>query len=127
MEMPRRVNEWTGRTDDSVPPPNIKRRIAVSANYTCEICGRECKHGRGDVDHKLSLESGGENREANLQWVCRTPCHSRKTADEAAKRAVAHKTQIGVAGINPQSKWSKRLEPYEYDWKLRKYVLKENT
>lgn len=117
--MSRTVKEWQGKTDDANPTNNCKLRIAKRANYSCEICGRECKWGRGDTDHIKPLWDGGENRETNLQWVCRTPCHSRKTADEAVERAKANKAQKRMAGFTQSkhpvpgskaSKWAKRYD-----------------
>lgn len=104
----RTVKEWIGKTDDADPTDDCKLRVAKRADYSCQICTRECKWGRGDTDHAVPIWKGGQNRESNLQWVCRTPCHSRKTAQEATERAKERKTQKRVAGIKKQSAWSKR-------------------
>jgi 5-methylcytosine-specific restriction protein A len=62
-------------------------RIKVRDAYTCRKCGRLTLDG--EVDHIKPLAKGGTDDDANLQWLCREPCHRDKTiADEGGKPVV---------------------------------------
>ena len=57
----------------------VKRRD----QYTCQACGRVTEEG--DCDHIVPESKGGKTEMANLQWLCRTPCHTEKTERESAQ------------------------------------------
>jgi hypothetical protein len=46
-----------------------------------------------ELDHIVPLVDGGSHEPSNLQTLC-TPCHKKKTAQEARERA-AHRNQPG--------------------------------
>jgi hypothetical protein len=51
------------------------RRVKLTADPLCELCGKPAT----DVDHKASINAGGDRHDmANLQSLCHE-CHSRKT------------------------------------------------
>ncbi|WP_250483291.1 HNH endonuclease [Caballeronia sp. GaOx3] len=62
-----------------------RRRIAVRDSFCCALCGRVWNDRIDHVDHRVPLEAGGSNDDANLQLLC-VDCHARKTAAEAAER-----------------------------------------
>lgn len=68
-------------------------RIKQRDKYTCQACGRVTEDG--EVDHRISLASGGGEDDLNLQWLCRTPCHADKTARENGQRP---KREVGEDG-----------------------------
>jgi hypothetical protein len=124
--MPRRVDEWIGKTDDDWPPSKpCRRRITRDAGGICGVCGLRVRVGNGDIDHKIPLWKGkGLNRESNLQYVHKL-CHRSKTSGEAAERAKSDRTFDKLHGIikskgrnfsrkkpkPPQGRW----EGYDYD------------
>lgn len=108
--------EWFGKHDDHDPPPGIKRRIKASASECCEVCGIFVRYG-GQVDHTIALCNGGENRETNLRWLCKT-CHGAKTAKDIKQKAADHKTQISLAGLKSKGRgWPKpKAKPKRGSW-----------
>ncbi len=52
--------------------------IRAQTDDTCTYCGVKL-NGGGEIDHILSLESGGDNRRSNLTPVC-LPCNRAKGA-----------------------------------------------
>ena len=119
--MARSCKEWVGKDDDAAIPPRVKLRVKSRANDCCQNCGIRVRYG-GEVDHAIALILGGQNAEGNLRFLCAN-CHAAKTkADVAAKSRAAKKQKRLGPLVKPQSAWSKKLEAYEYDWKLRKYV-----
>ena len=119
--VPRSVKEWNEPNHDKPIPRRVKLRAKSRANNTCQNCGVRAE--RGDADHIVALINGGAHSEKNLQWLC-VNCHRAKSKADVALKSRAAKRQISVAGFKEPSAWSKRLEHYEYDWKLRKYVPK---
>ena len=66
-------------------------RIKLRDKFRCQMCGRVTEDG--EVDHVICLASwglrqGDPESDANLQWLCRKPCHADKSRREAieAKR-----------------------------------------
>ena len=49
----------------------LRRRILDRCGWRCSKCGRA---GRLELHHKLPVEDGGDDSEANLIPLCR-PCH----------------------------------------------------
>lgn len=64
---------------------SARRRIAERDGFRCRGCGRLWNARIDDVDHRVPLEAGGSNDDANLQLLC-VDCHALKTASEAAHR-----------------------------------------
>ncbi|WP_459908709.1 HNH endonuclease [Caballeronia sp. HLA56] len=62
-----------------------RKRIALRDSFCCAHCGQVWIDRIDHVDHRVPLEAGGSNDDANLQLLC-TDCHARKTAAEAAER-----------------------------------------
>lgn len=58
------------------------KRIKERDRYICQCCGRVTEDG--EVDHRIPLSQGGTEDDANLQWLCRTPCHEDKSRREKA-------------------------------------------
>lgn len=43
--MPRKVNEWIGKTDDTMPPPSVRLRIFEQHGGRCRLTGKIGKNG----------------------------------------------------------------------------------
>ena len=78
----RAVEEWVGKTPDSVPPKSVVDRVFLRQNGKCAISKRKIMPSDARaVDHKKRLKDGGENRESNLQIILADK-HKEKTAQE---------------------------------------------
>ena len=85
--MARTVPEWVGRTDDSMPGKNVRDRISLRTGDACAECRKPFgPANRPHCDHIVALADEGENRESNLQMLCKQ-CHGAKTSAEATARA----------------------------------------
>ncbi|WP_333826842.1 HNH endonuclease [Pararhodobacter sp.] len=111
--MPRAVEQWIGKTDDTPPPPRVKERILRAFGGRCAITGREFRPGDViEFDHIIPLAIGGQNAEANLQPVT-SEGHAQKTPHDLRAKAKASrvfKKRWGLAGpkrIIPGSKASR--------------------
>lgn len=97
--MSRSVSEWRGKTDDDAIPPRVQLRIFQKFSGICPKCTRKLEPGKWDCDHIIALALGGDHREMNLRPLCRVPCHSDKTRDDAALRKRFNASQKKRAGI----------------------------
>lgn len=95
----RTVEEWFGATDDAMPPPHVRLRIVNRFGGQCPKCTRSLKHVAWDCDHIVALTNGGENREANLQPLCASPCHSDKTKADRRQKAKTDHVRRSLYGI----------------------------
>lgn len=99
--MPReRHQEWIGKNDRVMPPESVQLRILRRHDgYCAGSCQRKLMLGeKWDLDHKIALEDGGENRESNLQPLCKA-CHQPKTAAENSQRAKVRAKTAAAYGI----------------------------
>lgn len=95
----RSVDEWRGRTDDSMPPDGVKSRIRARQNDLCALTGVYLGPGvKVHYDHITPLWLGGENREGNLQAITEA-AHLQKTKAEATVRAKCNRTRQKHLGI----------------------------
>lgn len=95
----RQVDEWIGATDDSKIPDRVQLRVFQNFNGICPKCTRKLIPGKWDCDHIIALALGGEHREKNLRPLCRVPCHSDKTREDAALRKRFNAGQKKRAGV----------------------------
>jgi len=85
--MPRKVDEWIGRTDDAMPPRSVFDRLYDKQGGKDAITGIPfTSKDRIVRDHIIPLKDGGANSEANLQLITEAT-HKAKTAAEAEARA----------------------------------------
>jgi len=98
--MARTVKEWTGKTDDSMPPPRVLVRLFDRHNGVCHVCKRKIAAGeKWTPDHVIALVNGGKNIEGNLAPVHRKGCHPDKTREDVklkAKIADTRKKHLGI-------------------------------
>ena len=98
--MARTVTEWSGKNDDSMPPPRVLLRLFDRHNGVCHVCKRKIAAGEPwSPDHVIALVNGGKNVESNLAPVHREVCHpdkSRKDVKTKAKIARTRKKHVGI-------------------------------
>lgn len=95
----RSVPEWIGNTDDSAAPFRVRMRVFDRAGGRCEKCSHKIAGGeRWTCDHAKPLWEGGENRESNLQILCR-PCDVIKTRREAVQRGKIYRVRQKHLGL----------------------------
>ena len=72
------------------------RRLRIwSAHPHCARCGRLTDYPQGfQLDHRIPLFKGGEDKEENLQVLC-IQCHDTKTNEDLGRTEKVH---IGVDG-----------------------------
>lgn len=74
----------------------VRLQVLKRDGYRCRECG---KPGRLEVHHRIRLQDGGAPYDpANLETLCRSPCHFDK------HRAHMHKFPEG-----PRGSWKERL------------------
>ncbi len=108
----RTVSEWIGKTDNSVPPPSVKRRIIESQDNRCALTAVEFRPGdKIEFDHKVDLWLHGENRESNLRAVTKA-AHRKKTDAQATIRAKVMRQSgkhLGLMPEKPKSPYKKKV------------------
>lgn len=109
--MSRSVQEWVGRTDNSMPPDACKLRIVDRQGGRCVLTGIEfTPANKPEFDHIVPLWLGGENRESNLQAIT-VDAHKRKTQAEATVRAKVNATRKKhLLGKKPAKGWNTRFK-----------------
>ena len=85
--------QWAGSTSAQELPadwPQRREATRQRAGGRCEgrVRGTRCPNPGGHCDHIKPRSLGGTDELRNLQWLCE-PCHSRKTAREAAQARAA--------------------------------------
>lgn len=97
----RSTKEWIGKTADTwPPPPTVQLRVLMRQDGKCAITGHKFAPGDAkQLDHRIPLRDGGENREGNLQWILEVLAHGPKTAAENSARAPVIQRAKTHAGI----------------------------
>lgn len=117
--MPRAVDEWIGKTDDTPVPTRVRLRVFDHWNGRDHITGRKIEAGDAwQVDHIKPMIQGGENRETNLAPIL-TDKHREKTADEVREKSIVARKKAKHLGLtkarNPMpgskaSRFRKRMD-----------------
>lgn len=90
--MSRSTQEWIGKTDDTRAPPRVRLRVFERDNGICHISGTPIRAGqKWELEHKIALCNGGENRESNLAPALVKPHKEKSARDVAEKKIVARK------------------------------------
>jgi len=97
--MSRDVPEWIGKTPDTKIPPRVRLRVFDAHGGRCYLSGRKIMPGdKWDLDHKIALINGGENRESNLAPALRAP-HREKTAADVAEKSKVERIRQKHLGV----------------------------
>lgn len=123
--MPRAVEEWWGATDDTPAPPRVRARIFEREKGICHLSGRKIGPADAwDLDHKIALCNGGENRETNLFPALREK-HREKTALDVAEKSKVARIRAKHLGIRKQSTFPKAPPGTKWDWKAGRRIRSE--
>jgi len=104
------VIDGVGATDDAPVPRRVMLRVFERAQGICPKCTRKLHPDHWDCDHIIAIINGGENRESNLQPLCNTPCHSKKTKDDVrikSRSASIRKNRTGLRKPRTITRWRK--------------------
>lgn len=112
----RTVTEWIGKHDDADQPTSCKLRIIDKQEGRCTCGALFDVKTKAQFDHISPLWLGGENREANLQALCR-PCHTKKTATEATVRGKVNR--LRSAKVEPKKKGRPMMGSKASGWKRK--------
>ena len=97
--MSRAVPEWVGATDDSRPPARVRLRVFEAHKGICHVSGRKIMPGDvWELDHRVALINGGENRESNLAPALKA-AHREKTNADVAEKAKVARVRMKHLGI----------------------------
>ena len=93
----RSVQEWIGKSDDEAVPPRVRIRVFERYKGKCAKCDQRILVN-WTCDHIHALINGGENRENNLQPLCRR-CEPAKTADDVAEKSKVYRKKLSHLGL----------------------------
>lgn len=92
--MSRELPEWIGRTDNTPVPPRVRLRVFEAYGGRCYLSGRKIMAGdKWEIEHKLAIILGGENRESNLAPALVGPHKLKSRVDVALKSKIARTRQ----------------------------------
>ena len=100
--MTREIPEWIGRSDDERVPARVKLRVFEAYGGRCYLSGRKIMAGdKWEVEHKLAIILGGENRESNLAPALVGP-HKLKTKVDLALKSKIARVKAKHLGVWPK-------------------------
>lgn len=104
--MPRKTEEWIGKTPDEKIPPRVRLRVFDKDKGRCTCgCGRQIVPGeKWQTDHTIAVINGGENRENNLRTLLEDH-HKEKTAEDVAEKSLIYKLRRKNLGIKKKSRF----------------------
>ena len=116
--MTRSVPEWRGKTGDTPVPMRVQLRVLERQGGRCAITGHKFRPGDAkELDHRIAIANGGENRESNLQWILAS-AHKSKTACDMAQKSKDRRVRAKHEGLHrPKttlpgsrgSKWKRKI------------------
>ena len=134
--MPRSTGEWTGKTDNHMPPAKVRQRILDREKGLCHICELPITGPGWHADHVPPLKDGGENRESRIK-PAHGKCHRLLTAQQAVERApierkkmkdsgaIAPKQSIQSAGFRTSQHKAKREASQKLPMQPRRSLYQE--
>ncbi len=101
--MTRTIDEWRGKTDDTKAPPRVRARIFLAHDGICFLTKRKIMPADyWELDHRVALINGGENREGNLVPVLRD-AHRIKTRTDVLEKSKVARMRNKHIGIKKRS------------------------
>lgn len=97
----RSLKEWIAASPDTAVPPRVKLRIYEKFKGRCATCEGKIITGP-QYDHIIPLVLGGENRETNLQLLCKG-CHQIKTGVDVAQKSLERRKKAKHLGIKTKT------------------------
>ena len=72
--------KWKAKNQRSLMTKELRQKIKIRDNYTCQICGKYMPDEVGlHIDHIIPIKRGGKTIESNLQVLC-DKCNLRKSS-----------------------------------------------
>lgn len=72
------TSKYEAKNQRQLLTQELRQKIKVRDNYTCQICGKYMPDGVGlHIDHIIPISKGGKTVESNLQVLC-SVCNGRK-------------------------------------------------
>lgn len=113
----RSVEEWRGKTPDSMPPISVRLRIFNAYGGRCYRSGRKITASdKWALDHVLALGLGGANVESNLAPIL-VDKHKEKTAEDIASMRKADRVRAKHLGLKAPSK--RKIPAHVNPWGTR--------
>lgn len=73
------ISQYNSKQQRKFMTPELRHKIAVRDNYTCQICGKYMPDGVGlQIDHIIPISKGGKTIPSNLQVLC-SKCNGKKS------------------------------------------------
>lgn len=118
--MTRELPEWVGKSSDAAIPPRVKLRVFDRFGGKCAECHKVLGGSGGppEFDHIVPLVLNGENRETNIQPLCRG-CHRAKTNIDVATKSKDRRVKAKHLGIEKKkqrlpgskgTKWKRKVD-----------------
>lgn len=105
----RALPEWIGATPDTRAPARVRLRVFEAYGGRCYLTGVKIMPGDAwDLDHRIALINGGENREANLAPALKAAHRVKTTQDVKVKAKIARIRQKHLGVIKPSGKIQSR-------------------
>lgn len=74
------LSEYAAKEQRKLMTKELREKIALRDNYTCQICGKYMPDGVGlHIDHIISIKKGGKSIPSNLQVLC-SKCNGKKSS-----------------------------------------------
>ncbi len=106
----REVPEWIGAKPDTKVPDRVRARVFLAHDGKCFLTGRKIMPADyWQIDHRIALINGGENRETNLAPVLRDAHRIKTRADmqEKSKTARMRNKHLGIKKPRTITAWRK--------------------
>lgn len=73
------LSEYCSKSQRKLMTKELRNKIAIRDNYTCQNCGKYMPDGVGlHIDHIVPISKGGKSVPSNLQVLC-SKCNGRKS------------------------------------------------
>lgn len=97
--MSRSTKEWVGASDDTPAPPRVRLRVFLAFDGICQCgCSTKIANKPWQLDHKVALINGGQNRESNFHPLLEEH-HKLKTRADVAAKSVTYKKRLKHYGV----------------------------
>lgn len=118
--MPRAVDEWIGKNDDTPAPSRVRLRVFEAWDGRDHTTGRKIMAGEAwDLDHIKALCNGGKNRETNLAPILAGKSHKAKTAADVAEKSKVAQIKARHLGIKPKRQGFRGWRKFNGDLVMR--------
>jgi 5-methylcytosine-specific restriction endonuclease McrA len=105
----RALPEWIGAKPDTRVPARVRLRVFEAHGGRCYLTGVKIMPGDAwELDHRIALINGGENRESNLAPALKAPHRVKTTKDVNVKAKIASVRQKHLGVKKPSGRLKSR-------------------